>query len=506
MKLTQHRGNLTTGIVVHELLHALGLWHQQSAKDRDTYVKVYPERIRPQNLFNFDRLQATNNYVGYSFGSIMHYGRTAFGITQGVNVMEALDPNGKVNNENTLAMGQRTQLDMSDAIELQIMYHCHIANPTAGLVANAPPQEIKNLCSAQCQCAEKQGGCTADTQCQGDLYCAAAVGAYEHLGQRAEVPGLNACLLPAMKPTFAPVTGGPVGPSATTAPIPDLLSTAKPTTQAPSPAAIPGAPTPFDLTIGNGDGKPTIIPAVPQQVGPFTVSVQAIAGTMTMELSMQGEAGWMSVAFGAGHAGGTDSVTCAFGATPAAYDTYSGNGRAHYVDATQDTTLISATVAGGISKCSFSRALTTGDATDTVLNMDVPSNLAVAYGTGAVTAGAGETQLQYNQHPAGGFTSAPVTISAAKVSDGDDDKVAGSSGSDSTAFIAVGSVAGLIGVAGVATAARRRAAAADSKDEFYAPPVSYNQHSQGQQQMGYYPQQSSHQQMASANPMYGMAL
>ena len=35
------------GIVIHEIFHALGRWHEQSRSDRNQYVLIYPENIRP---------------------------------------------------------------------------------------------------------------------------------------------------------------------------------------------------------------------------------------------------------------------------------------------------------------------------------------------------------------------------------------------------------------------------------------------------------------------------
>jgi hypothetical protein len=69
--------NCDTGTAIHEIGHAVGLWHEQSRSDRDNHVRVHLANVARGMEYNFDKTQFTSPGA-YDLGSIMHYGSTYF--------------------------------------------------------------------------------------------------------------------------------------------------------------------------------------------------------------------------------------------------------------------------------------------------------------------------------------------------------------------------------------------------------------------------------------------
>jgi hypothetical protein len=60
--------------IIHELGHALGMWHEQSREDRDRHVKIVWANVTPGMESNFAKRITDGNDVGaYDFASTMHY-------------------------------------------------------------------------------------------------------------------------------------------------------------------------------------------------------------------------------------------------------------------------------------------------------------------------------------------------------------------------------------------------------------------------------------------------
>jgi len=70
------------GTVLHEIGHSIGLQHEQSRPDRDSYVTIVLGNINSNMRFNFDKKsysQVDSLQTPYDYDSMMHYGKTAFG-------------------------------------------------------------------------------------------------------------------------------------------------------------------------------------------------------------------------------------------------------------------------------------------------------------------------------------------------------------------------------------------------------------------------------------------
>ncbi|XP_036357035.1 zinc metalloproteinase nas-13 isoform X2 [Octopus sinensis] len=70
-------------IILHELGHAIGLFHEQTRIDRDNYVSIIKENVIDRLFYNFEKRtnRAMNMYdINYDYRSIMHYGSYEFSV------------------------------------------------------------------------------------------------------------------------------------------------------------------------------------------------------------------------------------------------------------------------------------------------------------------------------------------------------------------------------------------------------------------------------------------
>eukprot|EP00930_Biecheleria_cincta_P043768 TRINITY_DN30046_c0_g2_i1.p1 TRINITY_DN30046_c0_g2~~TRINITY_DN30046_c0_g2_i1.p1 ORF type:complete len:534 (+),score=105.77 TRINITY_DN30046_c0_g2_i1:87-1688(+) len=118
----------TTGIAEHEILHALGMSHEQSRPDRNGHVDVKLGNVEGARAHNFDIDSGENTQVGYEIKSIMHYGCKSFSTSVFSDTLRAHRRrrfwDGYAGRKDCSEMGQRGGLSSGDIKQLQLMYSC----------------------------------------------------------------------------------------------------------------------------------------------------------------------------------------------------------------------------------------------------------------------------------------------------------------------------------------------------------------------------------------------
>ncbi|XP_071760146.2 low choriolytic enzyme-like [Centroberyx gerrardi] len=110
-------GCVRHGIIQHELLHALGFYHEHTRSDRDRYVRINWQYIKDYYVHNFKTKDTNNLNTPYDYSSILHYGRTAFSSEFGKDTITPIpDP--------SVAIGQRNGMSDIDIRRINTLYKC----------------------------------------------------------------------------------------------------------------------------------------------------------------------------------------------------------------------------------------------------------------------------------------------------------------------------------------------------------------------------------------------
>lgn len=112
------------GTITHELLHALGFFHEQARGDRNQFIEIKWENILNGFSDQFDKYTyKTIEMIGkdYDFRSIMHYDRKAF-TKNGLDTIERID-------QSNVEFGMPDQsMSPLDIVELNTLYDCQTKN------------------------------------------------------------------------------------------------------------------------------------------------------------------------------------------------------------------------------------------------------------------------------------------------------------------------------------------------------------------------------------------
>ncbi|XP_057309764.1 hatching enzyme 1.2-like [Hydractinia symbiolongicarpus] len=116
----QSNGCVFSGIIIHEVIHALGVYHEQSRADRDQFVTINLQNVQPGLEHNFNRHDTDSLGVPYDPKSVMHYGNRAFSNGNGPTIVWKQDP--------SLILGGQV-LTEKDVLQLNLFYEC--SNPVS---------------------------------------------------------------------------------------------------------------------------------------------------------------------------------------------------------------------------------------------------------------------------------------------------------------------------------------------------------------------------------------
>lgn len=106
------------GLVIHELMHALGFFHKHSQPDREQYLNIHWQNIHPDMTKEFQIVNGRVFVKGFDMMSIMLYGPDSFSKKPGLTTISRKD-GGRL-----MQVWDKPGLTAQDAFSINSLYRC----------------------------------------------------------------------------------------------------------------------------------------------------------------------------------------------------------------------------------------------------------------------------------------------------------------------------------------------------------------------------------------------
>ena len=112
--------------ILHEMLHALGVWHEHSRPDRDSFVEILPNNIevgREHDFLKRNMFEVDSQGEGYDYASVMHYRLDSFNKVDGLDTLRVTNQQ-LYEQQGSPDLGRVPTLSKTDVAQLNRLYNC----------------------------------------------------------------------------------------------------------------------------------------------------------------------------------------------------------------------------------------------------------------------------------------------------------------------------------------------------------------------------------------------
>ena len=116
----------TQHTIIHEMTHALGVWHEQTRPDRDNYVTIQLQNVESGKEHNFlkrNTFEVDSQGQGYDYASVMHYRLDSFNTRDPLHTLDVANQT-EYRRQGSPELGRVPTMSKSDAIQLNRLYNC----------------------------------------------------------------------------------------------------------------------------------------------------------------------------------------------------------------------------------------------------------------------------------------------------------------------------------------------------------------------------------------------